>query len=163
VFFGWGLCLALSSVFIAPRLQRRFGEVGVVASMLALFALVLAAEAVFVHSPALLIAGTVVAGLFLGVNNTIVTELVMAVSPVQRATASAAYSCVRFIGGAIAAWAAGELGDAVADWAPFVLGAVGVALGLVVLLAGRQHVVAAHAGPAPHSTEEAMAVTAGDA
>lgn len=25
IFFGWGLMLAISSVFLAPRLQRRFG------------------------------------------------------------------------------------------------------------------------------------------
>lgn len=96
-------------------------------------------------------------------NNTIVTELVMEVSPVQRSTASAAYSCVRFIGGAIAAWAAGELGEVFTDWSPFVLGALGVAVGLLVLTAGRRHLAVAHHDPAPHSAAEAQAVTAGDA
>ncbi|WP_240900754.1 MFS transporter, partial [Kineococcus indalonis] len=163
VFFGWGACLAVASVWIAPRLQRRHGEVPVVASMLALFALVLAVEAVFTGTRAVLVVGTVVAGLFLGVNNTVVTELVMEVSPAQRSTASAAYSAVRFVGGAIAAWAAGELGDSVGDWAPFVLGAAGVAVGLVVLLSGRRHVVVHRAAPAAHSPAEAAAVTAGDA
>ena len=164
VFFGWGLCLAVASVFIAPRLQRRFGSVGVVAAMLTLFALTLALEGVFVSHHPFLVVGTIVAGLFLGVNNTIVTELVMEVSPVQRSTASAAYSAVRFVGGAIAAWAAGELGEVAAPWAPFALGAAGVALGLVVLLGGRRHLAAAaHHRVPPHSAEEAVAVTAGDA
>jgi MFS family permease len=163
VFFGWGLCLAIASVALAPRLQRRFGSVAVVSTMLALFAIVLVVEAVFVQHPAVLVVGTIVAGLFLGVNNTIVTELVMEVSPVQRSTASASYSFVRFIGGAIAAWAAGELGEVLADWAPFVLGAVGVLVGLLVLRRGRRHLVVVHDEPAPHSPAEAQAVTAGDA
>jgi len=38
-------------------------------------------------------------GPFLGVNNTLITEAVMISAPVQRATASAAYSFVRFAGG----------------------------------------------------------------
>ena len=163
VFFGWGLCLAIASVVLAPRLQRRFGSVPVVAAMLVLFAVVLVVEALFVDDQVVLVVGTVVAGLFLGVNNTIVTELVMEVSPVQRSTASAAYSSVRFIGGAIAAWAAGALGEAFTDWSPFVLGAAGVLVGLAVLLAGRRHLVVRHQDPAPHSPAEAAAVTAGDA
>ena len=163
VFFGWGLCLAVASVAIAPRLHHRFGAVPVVATMLALFALVLLLEAVFVDTQAVLVVGTVVAGLFLGVNNTIVTELVMEVSPVQRSTASSAYSCVRFVGGAIAAWAAGELGEVYTDWSPFVLGAAGVLVGLAVLVAGRRHLVVRHGEPAPRSETEAAALTAGDA
>ncbi|WP_380172797.1 MFS transporter [Kineococcus sp. DHX-1] len=163
VFFGWGICLAVASVALAPRLQRRFGTVPVVAAMLSLFALVLVVEAVFVEVKPVLVVGTIVAGVFLGVNNTIVTELVMEVSPVQRSTASAAYSFVRFIGGAIAAWAAGELGEVFTDWSPFALGALGVVVGLAVLLSGRRHLVVVHDDPAPHSAAEAQAVTAGDA
>ncbi|GAB3462999.1 MFS transporter [Kineococcus endophyticus] len=163
VFFGWGICLAVASVVLAPRLQRRFGTVPVVAAMLSLFALVLVVEAVFVDVKPVLVVGTIVAGVFLGVNNTIVTELVMEVSPVQRSTASAAYSFVRFIGGAIAAWAAGELGEVFTDWSPFALGALGVVVGLAVLLSGRRHLVVVHDDPAPHSAAEAQAVTAGDA
>src|SRR4051794_38341073 len=34
IFFGWGVCLAVSSVFVAPRLQRRFGTLPVVAAAL---------------------------------------------------------------------------------------------------------------------------------
>ncbi|WP_432542841.1 MFS transporter [Kineococcus sp. SYSU DK002] len=163
VFFGWGVCLALASVVLAPRLRHRFGAVPVVAGVLVAFALVLAVEAVFVHSQAVLVVGTVVAGIPLGVNNTIVTELVMEVSPVPRATASAAYSFVRFLGGAIAAWAVGELGEVFTDWSPFALGAVGVLAGLLVLLGGRRHLAVAHDGPAAGSPAQAQALTAGDA
>ncbi|MFB9376143.1 MFS transporter [Kineococcus gynurae] len=163
VFFGWGICLALASVLLAPALQRRFGAVPVVATMLGLFALVLAAEAVLVGHPTFLVVGTVVAGIFLGVNNTVVTELVMEVSPVPRATASAAYSAVRFVGGALAAWAAGVLGEAVAPWAPFALGAAGVAVGLLILLDNARHLRVVDHPVEAHSRTEAVAVGTGDA
>ena len=35
VFFGWGLLLAISSVFAAPRLKRRFGVVKTLGAMYA--------------------------------------------------------------------------------------------------------------------------------
>ena len=35
VFFGWGLSLAITSVFAAPRLQRRFGTVPTIRVVLA--------------------------------------------------------------------------------------------------------------------------------
>src|SRR6185437_9875648 len=42
VFFGWGLLVAVFSVFVAPRLQGRFGTAPTLYGNLALFALVLA-------------------------------------------------------------------------------------------------------------------------
>ncbi|MGF6887568.1 ACDE family multidrug resistance protein [Nocardia sp. GAS34] len=102
IFFGWGLMLALASVFFAPRLQRRFGTVPMIALALALFAADLAVMALFAGHRPVLIVGTVLAGLFLGVNNTLITEAVMISAPVERSTASAAYSFVRFVGGAAA-------------------------------------------------------------
>src|SRR5262245_3257122 len=43
IFFGWGVALALTSVFVAPRLQRRFGTIpSVVVSLLALAAILAA-------------------------------------------------------------------------------------------------------------------------
>jgi hypothetical protein len=58
--------------------------------------------AVFTDSKAVLAGGVVLAGFFLGINNTLVTETVMKAVPVERGTASAAYSFVRFGGGAVA-------------------------------------------------------------
>ena len=58
-----------------------------------------------------LVVGVVLAGAFLGVNNTLITETVMKVAPVERGVASAAYSFVRFAGGAVAPWLAGKLGE----------------------------------------------------
>ncbi|MFQ6399055.1 MFS transporter [Nocardia sp. KC 131] len=162
IFCGWGILLALSSVFLAPRLQRRFGSLPMMGVSLALFAVDLAVMAAFAENKAVLIGGTVIAGLFLGVNNTLITEAVMISAPVERATASAAYSFVRFAGGAAAPYLAGKLGEhSVA--LPFWVGAACTAAGILVLFAGRTAL--AHIDdhdPAPHSLDEARAITVGD-
>jgi MFS transporter, ACDE family, multidrug resistance protein len=107
IFFGWGLLLAISSVWVAPWLQRRIGTVSSILLALASFAVILLAMAVFTDSKAVLAGGVVLAGFFLGINNTLVTETVMKAAPVERGTASAAYSFVRFGGGAAARWRRG--------------------------------------------------------
>ena len=98
----------------------------------------------------------IVAGLLLGVNNTLVTEAVMKVAPVERPIASAGYSFLRFVGGAIAPWLAGHLSDEFNDHIPYVIGAVGVAIALVVLHLGRGSLAAVDApepDPAAETTE----------
>lgn len=142
VFFGWGLALALTSVFLAPVLQRRFGTTPVVRTVLALFALVLLVMALFVTSIPLLVAMVVVSGLLLGVNNTLVTEIVMKVSPVARPVASAGYSFLRFIGGAIAPWLAGHLADQYGPRVPYYVGVAGVLVALGIFVAGRSYLTA---------------------
>ena len=162
IFFGWGLCLAVASVFIAPKLQRAYGTLNMMMLSLLLFALDLGVMALFTENKTVLIVGTVVAGLFLGVNNTLITETVMISAPVERSTASAAYSFVRFVGGAAAPYLAGKLGESNMH-VPFWVGAVCTLLAIIVLSTGRT--VLAHVDdhdPAPHSIDEARAVTVGD-
>lgn len=162
IFFGWGLCLAVASVFLAPRLQRAFGTLNMMMLSLLLFAIDLGVMAMFTENKTVLIVGTVVAGLFLGVNNTLITETVMIAAPVERSTASAAYSFVRFVGGAAAPFVAGKLGESNAH-VPFWVGAVCILLAIGVLSTGRT--VLAHVDdhdPAPHSVDEARAITVGD-
>ncbi len=162
IFFGWGLMLAISSVFLAPRLQRRFGTLRMMMLALTLFALDLGMMALFTENKIVLIVGVVLAGLFLGVNNTLITETVMISAPVERSTASAAYSFVRFVGGAAAPWVAGKLGESNVHM-PFWVGAVLTLAAVFVLSSGRK--VLAHVDdhdPAPHSVDEALAVTVGD-
>lgn len=137
IFFGWGVLLAITSVWVAPILQRWFGTVPVVLASLTLFGLDLAAMALFTDSKTALVVGIIVAGAFLGINNTLITEAVMGSAPVERPVASAAYSFVRFSGGAVAPWLAGKLGENVSVHAPFWMGAVAVALAVGVLYAGR--------------------------
>ncbi|RRQ29335.1 MFS transporter [Rhodococcus sp. Eu-32] len=162
IFFGWGLCLAIASVFLAPRLQRAYGTLNMMMASLLLFAVDLGVMALFTEDKIVLIVGTVLAGLFLGVNNTLITETVMISAPVERSTASAAYSFVRFVGGAAAPYLAGKLGESNTH-VPFWVGAVCTLLAIVVLSTGRK--VLAHVDehdPAPHSVDEAQAVTVGD-
>ncbi|GAA2151877.1 MFS transporter [Nocardioides koreensis] len=161
IFFGWGLLLAITSVWVAPLLQRAIGSVPTMLASLSLFALDLAAMAIWTDEKAVLVVGVVVAGAFLGINNTVITESVMGAAPVERPVASAAYSFVRFSGGAVAPYAAGKLGENVSIHAPFWMGAVAVAVAVLVLAAGARHLQGVHA-PAAHSEDEAEAELVGD-
>ncbi|MDR6173356.1 ACDE family multidrug resistance protein [Nocardioides zeae] len=163
-FFGWGVLLAITSVVVAPRLQRRFGTLPSMIACLALFALDLAVMALLAETEAVVALGIVLAGAFLGVNNTLVTEAVMGAAPVERPVASAAYSFVRFTGGAVGPFVALKLAEHVDVHAPFWFGAAAVAVGVVVALAGARTVNRAlHGAPASHSEGEAAAIAVGDA
>jgi MFS family permease len=143
VYFGWGLLVALTSVFGAQKLERRFGLVAVLGVALAGVALDLLAGGLLVHSVAGLIVVVVVSGGLLGVVNTVLTEAVMAAAVVERPVASSAYSFVRFTGGAIAPWIAGKLGEHVSAGAPLYLGAGMVTLAVGALVLSRHHLRAA--------------------
>ena len=161
VFFGWGILLAITSVWVAPLLQRAIGSVPTVLISLSLFALDLAAMAIWTDSRTVLVVGVIVAGAFLGVNNTVITEAVMGAAPVERPVASAAYSFVRFSGGAIAPYAAGKLGENVSIHAPFWMGAAAVAVAVVILAVGSRY-LRGDRPPAPGSEAEAEAQLVGD-
>jgi MFS transporter, ACDE family, multidrug resistance protein len=160
IFFGWGLLLAITSVWVAPLLQRRFGSVPVVLVSLSLFSLDLAMMAVLTDHKTALVVGVIVAGAFLGINNTVITEAVMGAAPVERPVASAAYSFVRFSGGAVAPWVAGKLGENVSIHAPFWFGAAAVAVSVGVLAAGARHLK--DATPEAHTESSAEMVAVGD-
>ncbi|MDN4172524.1 MFS transporter [Nocardioides sp. SOB77] len=163
-FFGWGLLLAFTSVVVAPWLQRLFGTLPTLVAVLALFAADLAVMALGAEHEPVVATGIVVAGAFLGVTNTLVTEAVMGAAPVDRPIASAAYSFVRFTGGAVGPYVALKLGEHVDVHAPFWFGAAAVAVGVGVVAAGAptiRRALAGH-GPAPHSAAEAEAELVGD-
>jgi MFS family permease len=138
IFFGWGVMLAFTSVIAAPRLERRFGMVPTLAGALGLVAADLALLGLGVDARAVLVVGVVLGGAFLGVVNTLLTATVMVVSPVERPIASAAYSFVRFTGGAIAPFLAGKLAEWVSPALPFYVGAGAVVVSVAVLLVGRR-------------------------
>lgn len=138
IFFGWGLALAFTSVVAAPRLQHRFGTVPVLIVNLLLMTATLAVMAVFTSDKVVLAVCVIVAGLWIGVNNTLITETVMKAAPVERGVASAAYSFVRFAGAALAPWLAGVLGEQVSVHLPYWVGAGAVLLGAVVLSVARR-------------------------
>jgi MFS family permease len=133
VFFGWGVLVAIFAVFGAPRLQARFGIARTMYANLFLFALVILAIAIWTTDRAVLIPAVIVSGVFIGVNNTITTQAVMTIAPVERSVASAAYSFVRFIGGGLAPYAAGRLVIALNIHVPFFIASGAVLVGIIVL------------------------------
>ena len=163
-FFGWGVLLALTSVWVAPVLQRWFGTLPTLTVVLGLFALDLAAMAVYAEHEPVVTTGIVVAGAFIGITNTLVTEGVMGAAPVERPVASAAYSFVRFTGGALGPFVALKLAEHVGLHAPFWFGAVAVAIGVVIVALGTPTIRRAlhDAMPAHGSEAEAEAELVGD-
>jgi MFS transporter, ACDE family, multidrug resistance protein len=119
-----------------------------------LFAAVILVIAAWTTDRAVLIPAVIVSGIFIGVNNTITTQAVMTISPVERPVASAAYSFVRFIGGGLAPYAAGRLVIALNIHVPFFIAAGAVATGIVILttvhrmLADAERVQAEQVAPA---------------
>jgi predicted MFS family arabinose efflux permease len=137
VFCGWGVMLAVSSVFVAPRVAGRFGELHALGGALLGTAALLAVMGVLHASQTALVVCVVLAGTVLGIVNTLMTQIVMERAPVARPVASAAYSFVRFTGGAIAPFLAGKLAEHVGVGVPFYVGAATTALAVVALVAYR--------------------------
>jgi MFS family permease len=133
VFTGWGIMVAIFAVFGAPRLQAAFGIAKTMYANLTAFAIVVLVIAIWTTDRAVLIPAVIVSGIFIGINNTVTTQAVMTVSPVEKPVASAAYSFVRFIGGGLAPYAAGRLVLAAGIHVPFFIGAGAIVLGIVIL------------------------------
>jgi len=133
VFTGWGIFVAVFAVFGAPWLQARLGIAKTMYANLTAFAIVVLVIAVWTTDRAVLITAVIISGIFIGVNNTITTQAVMTVSPVDKPVASAAYSFVRFIGGGLAPYAAGRLVLAAGIHVPFYLAAGAIAVGIGIL------------------------------
>jgi MFS family permease len=120
-------------VFGATWLQARFGIAKTMYANLAVFAVLTLAIAIWTDDKTVLIVMVILSGIVCGVNNTITTQAVMTVSPVERPVASAAYSFVRFIGGGLAPYVAGQLAAHLNVHVPFFIGAGAIALGIVIL------------------------------
>jgi ACDE family multidrug resistance protein len=166
IYFGWGVLVALTSVFVAPRVQRAVGTIPAVIGTLVLFMLDLLMMAEYADHAAVVTTGIVLSGAFIGTNNTLITGAVMGVAPVERPVASAAYSFVRFCGGAIGPYVALKLFGLPPDvhvHAPFVFGAVMVAVGVVIMVAGSGVLTRALEGSRGETiAEEADSVLVGD-
>ncbi|GIP11043.1 MFS transporter [Paenibacillus macerans] len=140
VFLAWGILLAITSVGTAPKLQEKFGTLKSMCAMLFLFSLVLLAMGIWTNSPWVIIAAVIFAGALLGNNNTLITTAVMNAAPIERSTASAAYSFLRFLGGAVAPFLAGKLAEWYNPHVPFIVGAGFVMLAVVFIALNRKHV-----------------------
>lgn len=146
VFFAWGVLVAFFSVVGAPWLQRRFGTAISLYVAFTLFAADLALMAIDPTAQTLMVGCVVVAGIFIGINNTLMTQAVMIVAPVERPVASAAYGFVRFIGGGLAPFVAGKLVEASSVHVPFAVAAVAVLLAAVTLSTAHRALADADAG-----------------
>ncbi|USK60938.1 MFS transporter [Peribacillus asahii] len=140
VFLGWGILLAITSVFMAPKLQQRFGAIKSMVMMLLLFALTLLIMGIWTAHSVVVIAAVIIAGALLGNNNTLITTAVMDAAPVERSTASAAYSFLRFIGAAISPFMAAKLAEIYNSHVPFLVGAGFVILSVVFILLNYKHI-----------------------
>jgi MFS transporter, ACDE family, multidrug resistance protein len=133
VFFGWGVLVAIFAVFGAPRLKARFGTARSLYASLLLVAAVMTVIGLWPDHRWVVIVAVMASGALIGVNNTLVTTAVMSISPVPRSVASASYGFVRFIGGGLAPYVAGRLVERFNASVPFLLGAVVVVAGAVLL------------------------------
>jgi predicted MFS family arabinose efflux permease len=161
-FFGWGVALAITSVWVAPALMRRISRTTVMLIVLPLLAVDLVVAGVVVASAMSLVICIIVGGLLLGVMNTVLTEAVMESTDLPRAVASSAYSAVRFVGGAMAPPVAAALAHAYGDTVPYLFAAASVLLAAVTILLGRRAL--AHIDDAGEpEVDDAAAILVGDA
>jgi len=140
VFIGWGVLLAVTSVFMAPKLQQQFGTIKSMCFMLFLFSLLLLSMGIWTDTQWWVIAAVILAGALLGNNNTLITTAVMNAAPIERSTASAAYSFLRYLGSAVAPFLAGKLAEWFSPHVPFIVGGCFVLLSVLFILANRSHI-----------------------
>ncbi|MFJ7956522.1 MFS transporter [Streptomyces sp. NPDC096319] len=159
VFFAWGVLLAVFSVLVAPRLQRRFGSLTVLGGSLVL----LAADVVVLgyggHTTAIVC--TVLSGAFIGVNNTVFTELALGVSNAPRPVASAGYNFVRWFAAAAAPYFAPKIEEWSDVHMPFVVAGVAAVIGAAIVRVRRTALTHDAEALAPkHATEDGIGVFA---
>jgi MFS transporter, ACDE family, multidrug resistance protein len=133
VFCGWGVLVAIFAIFGAPWFKERFGTPRTLYGSFALMAVISAVIGIWPGDKTVVIAATIASGIVIGMNNTLVTTAVMLIAPVPRPVASATYGFVRFIGGGLAPYAAGKLVEHYNVHVPFLLGAVTVVAGALIL------------------------------
>lgn len=162
-FFGWGVALAITSVWVAPVLMRRMPRTHVILTMLPLLAVDLVVAGLVVAEPAALVVCIIVGGLLLGIMNTVLTEAVMEATDLPRSVASSAYSAVRFLGGAMAPPIAALLWHLFSATVPYLFAAAAVLLAALTILLGRKVLAHIDDEPADATAEDAAAILVGDA
>ncbi|MER5208550.1 MFS transporter [Streptomyces sp. NPDC002825] len=159
VFFAWGVLLAVFSVLVAPRLQRRFGSLTVLGGSLVLLAADVVVLGYGSHTTAVVC--TVLSGAFIGVDNTVFTELALGVSDAPRPVASAGYNFVRWF----AAAAAPYLAPKIEEWSdvhmPFAVAGAAAVIGALIVRVRRASLTHEVRELAPkHATEDGVGVFA---
>ncbi|PYE14996.1 putative MFS family arabinose efflux permease [Williamsia limnetica] len=113
VFVGWGLCVALSGVTLAPKVVEALGEkLGVIAAV-GVFAVVMIAAAIGTagDNKTLVMAAIIFSGIPSGVLNTALTGMAMAAGSGPRSVSSAGYNFLRWMGAAVSALLVAHLAE----------------------------------------------------
>ncbi|SEB58956.1 Predicted arabinose efflux permease, MFS family [Streptomyces sp. 2224.1] len=159
VFFAWGVLLAVFSVIVAPRLQHRFGSLKVLGGSLLLLAADLIVLGYGDHTTAVVC--TVLSGAFIGINNTVFTELALGVSEAPRPVASAGYNFVRWFAAAAAPFLAPRIEEWTDIHLPFMVAAAAAVTGAGLVAVRRRALTIGASAPAPrHAGQGAVAVFA---
>ncbi|WP_404439053.1 MFS transporter [Microbacterium aerolatum] len=162
-FFGWGVALAITSIWVAPWMMRRMSRTVIILTVLPLLAADLVAAGFVAETAPALVTFIIIGGLLLGVMNTVLTEAVMEATDLPRSVASSAYSAVRFIGGAMAPPIAALLWHAFYSTVPYLFAAASVLIATLTVFLGRKVLARIDDEPAGALTEDAEAITVGDA
>ncbi|MFK8848927.1 MFS transporter [Streptomyces sp. Ac-502] len=159
VFFAWGVLLAVFSVLVAPRLQERFGSLKALGGSLVLLAVDLVVLGYGNHTTAVVC--TILSGAFIGLNNTVFTELALGVSDAPRPVASAGYNFVRWFAAAAAPFLAPKIEEWTDIHIPFVVAALAALVGAgIVAVRRRALTVRAHELEPRHATEDGVSAFA---
>ncbi|MFJ9467026.1 MFS transporter [Streptomyces caniferus] len=152
VFFAWGVLLAVFSVLVAPRLQHRLGSLKVLGGSLLLLAADLLVLGYGDHTTAVVC--TVLSGAFIGLNNTVFTELALGVSDAPRPVASAGYNFVRWFAAAAAPFLAPKIEEWTDGHLPFVVAAAAAVIGAGIVAVRRRALTTGAEVPQPRPARE---------
>ncbi|KOG56777.1 MFS transporter [Streptomyces griseoflavus] len=159
VFFAWGVLLAVFSVLVAPRVQERCGSLRVLGGSLVLLAVDLLVLGYGNHTTAVVC--TILSGAFIGLNNTVFTELALGVSDAPRPVASAGYNFVRWFAAAAAPFLAPKIEEWTDAHIPFVVAALAALVGAgIVAVRRRALTLRAHELEPRHATEDGVSAFA---
>ncbi|ARJ72917.1 MFS transporter [Latilactobacillus sakei] len=143
VFFGWGILLAIASVFVAPRLEQKTNTLMTLLIGLDFFLVCLVVIGINADQPVLVAFGVIIAGFFQGLVNTLLTTVAMENKTIERSVASSAYSFIRFTGGAIAPFVAGKIAEKWSAHWTFYFAGLMILIGILFVLRNQQYFITA--------------------
>ncbi len=141
VFLCWGILVALMSTVVAPRIQYSYGVIKPMYFVLGIFTFLLYLMAIFAENSTMIIFAVILSGAVIGLNNTLMTNVVMEGSSIDRPTTSASYNFLRFIGSAIAPYLAGILGENISDSAPFIFAGSLLLISIIYMYFNRKNII----------------------
>jgi ACDE family multidrug resistance protein len=133
IYFAWGLLVAVSSVWLVNVMRPRLGAVPMLLGDLLLLLVLFALLAVVPTRREAMVV-IVLSGIGCGIANALFTTLAMEVSPFSRSISSGTYNFLRWAGAAVAPVLSGAIATTLGPRVPFVVAAVVLAMGWVVLM-----------------------------